>query len=131
MLLQPLVENAILHGLAGLDRPGEVRISGRVEDAADPALLLEVRDNGRGMAPELVRAALAAPPARHHGLSPMGLYNVERRVKLNHGPAFGLQVESEPEARGVASFTVVRLRLPVLTEPPRQEPGDGAGADRR
>ncbi len=51
MLLQPIVENSILHGLQGLDRRGEIVIAGREETGVDGSdvLVLEVRDNGHGM----------------------------------------------------------------------------------
>lgn len=102
MLLQPLVENSILHGLQGIDRPGEIAISGRVQQAEDggEALILEVRDNGCGMKGD-----------RDHGPSSIGLANVRRRIVLNHGPSFGLAIDSEID-RG----TVARLRLPLIRD---------------
>ena len=112
MLLQPLVENSILHGLQGLDRRGEITIAGRPEGSGDEAeaVLLEVRDNGRGMDEEAVSRALAEPPATHRGMTTIGLHNVNRRITLNHGPGFGLSILS-----GRGEGTVVRLRLPRIT----------------
>ena len=108
MLLQPLVENSILHGLQGLDRRGEIAIAGREEPSPDGGVVcLEVRDNGRGMSPAAVSAALGEAPVEHRGMTTIGLHNVNRRILLNHGSRFGLSVESEPGAH-----TIVRLRLP-------------------
>lgn len=111
MLLQPLVENSILHGLQGLGRRGEITISGREERGGDgtDAVILEVRDNGHGMSAEAVAAALAEPPRTHQGMTTIGLHNVNRRVVLNHGPGFGLEVQSQPGA-----WTIARLRLPRI-----------------
>jgi two-component system sensor histidine kinase YesM len=111
MLLQPLVENSILHGLQGLDRRGRIGIAGREEKDPDMAdvIVLEVRDNGRGISEESAAAALSRAPERHRGMTTIGLYNVNRRILLNHGNGFGLDVTSEP---GV--FTSVRLRLPRI-----------------
>jgi two-component system sensor histidine kinase YesM len=112
MLLQPLVENSILHGLQGLDRRGRIVISGneeRIPEMTD-VVVLEVRDNGHGMSEATAAAALNGAPQRHGGMTTIGLYNVHRRVVLNHGNGFGLVVTSEP---GV--FTSVKLRLPRIS----------------
>jgi two-component system sensor histidine kinase YesM len=111
MLLQPLVENAILHGLQGLDRRGEIAIRGSLESAAGGAetLLLEVRDNGKGAAPERIAQALAGAPEHHHGLTSIGLANIKRRITLNHGKGFDLELRSE-DGRGTAAL----LRLPAI-----------------
>jgi two-component system sensor histidine kinase YesM len=111
MLLQPLVENSILHGLQGLDRRGRIVISGSEEKDPDgtDVIVLEVRDNGHGISDEAAAAALRSAPESHRGMTTIGLYNVNRRVVLNHGNGFGLDVKSE---RGV--FTSVKLRLPRI-----------------
>ena len=72
-------------------------------------IVLEVRDNGRGISGETAAAALGGAPQRHRGMTTIGLYNVNRRVLLNHGNGFGLEVTSQP---GV--FTSIRLRLPRI-----------------
>ena len=112
MLLQPLVENSILHGLQGLDRRGEIAISGREEHDGRDALVLEVKDNGHGMSAGVIAEALAQAPGTsgtHRGMTTIGLYNVNRRVLLNHGEAFGLEMSS-----AVGAGTVARLRLPLI-----------------
>jgi two-component system sensor histidine kinase YesM len=112
MLLQPLVENAIIHGLHGLERRGEITIrASHAPGGARDAIVLEVRDNGSGAAPEVFAAALAEPSGHHRGMTSIGLANVHRRIVLNHGDGFGLELASTP-----GSGTVALLRLPVIRE---------------
>ena len=113
LTLQPLVENAVYHGTKQKRGKGAIRVRGFVERER---LILEVADNGAGMAAatlQRVRAALAAggasaPPGSGSGL---GLVNVQRRLQLHFGPAYGLAIQSEP-GRG----TVVRVSLPWRPE---------------
>lgn len=108
MLLQPLVENAILHGLAGLNRPGRIDLRARIEGER---LVFEVEDNGRGMAtsPEPMPSAGTATPDR---LGRIGLDNVTRRLELTFGAAGNLEIETKAD-----QFTRVRLTLPFLRRP--------------
>jgi two-component system sensor histidine kinase YesM len=128
MILQPIVENGILHGISGCGRRGALVLQARFEDAPDLGsaplsepelvalpgrrLVLEVRDNGVGMDGERI-ASLFESPHDPHGdvgsLHRIGLANVRQRIRLNFGDPFGLSVESEP---GV--FTLVRFHLPVI-----------------
>jgi two-component system sensor histidine kinase YesM len=120
LILQPIVENAILHGFAGAGRRGTILVSSRLEQvpgapapalpeagalaAAGRALVIEIRDDGVGMDPAL---AFAAAEGDRSGLHHIGLANVQRRIRLNFGEPFGLSVQSE---RG--RFTLVRFLLP-------------------
>lgn len=113
MMLQPLVENAILHGLQGLKRRGEIAIRGRIEGGSDTprVVALDVSDNGRGMDAERRSDALGGPGGGRRGVTAVGLANIRRRIALRQGDGCGIQVESTPD-RG----TVVRLRLPLIGE---------------
>ena len=130
MILQPIVENSILHGFGGgaggavtKGRRGTIRIAARYEAraVAEPTspepwavaiagrvLVVEVTDDGAGMSPERAAESVSCAPARG-GLSRIGLSNVQRRIQLNFGAPYGLTVESEP-----GSFTRVRFVLPAL-----------------
>lgn len=106
LMLQPLVENAILHGLKPLrQRRGLLRI--RVTRTAH-LLLLEVRDNGVGMEPDQL-AGLLSPPMDGEG--GFGMYNVNERIRLAYGPAFGLRCESEP-----GQGTCILITIPEGTD---------------
>ncbi len=124
MCLQPLVENAVFHGLETREGKGRLRIEGRIEEAPGegppgsgriPTLTLRILDDGVGIEPErlaALQAQLAAetPPDGIMKPNPgtVGLMNVHSRVRLMYGAGYGLWVESEP-GRG----SVVTLRLPV------------------
>lgn len=110
MLLQPLVENAILHGLRGRPAGGTIAVSAAAE--GESHLRLEVRDDGVGMDSEKLGALFAAPRENAGGLNRIGLYNVRRRVVLSYGPPCDVRVESFPGAG-----TVVTVLLPLLPGP--------------
>lgn len=101
LCLQPLVENAVRHGLEG--RPGGGRISVIARDSGAEALI-SVEDDGAGMAPERVSAILAGRPSGSDGI---GLANVDERMRTMFGNAYGIVVETEREAG-----TKVNLRIP-------------------
>jgi two-component system sensor histidine kinase YesM len=106
MILQPLVENSILHGFHGLPRPGTIVVSATVREGA---LIISVRDNGNGMSTENLTGIFNdAGKGRHTGLSRIGIFNVNRRIILSYGNAYGLEVASYP-----GEGTVVTLKLPV------------------
>jgi sensor histidine kinase YesM len=115
MGLQPLVENAVLHGFAGLAHQGLLTIRSSFEDEGE-TLVLEVIDNGVGMAPARADGLLAAPPPTVPGqgeegqesFNKIGIRNVHDRIHLNFGPPFGLRVESR-----LGEGTVVRMTVPA------------------
>jgi two-component system LytT family sensor kinase len=96
--LQPLVENAVRHGLEGAVGDVTIEIQGR-DLGADA--LVSVRDDGAGMSDEQARAALAGAGGG------IGLKNVHRRLESSFGPGYGLAIESEP-----GEGTEVRLTAP-------------------
>jgi two-component system, sensor histidine kinase YesM len=106
MLLQPILENAILHGVRGLERKGELRIKGwRQADR----LYLEVADNGVGIAPETLSSIWDKKAHFHKGLHCIGICNVHERIRLNYGNEYGLTIHSE-----IDQGTTVTLVLPVI-----------------
>ncbi|MBB6692446.1 sensor histidine kinase [Cohnella xylanilytica] len=103
VILQPLVENAIYHGMRNKAETGEIVVSGRL---AGSLLELTVADDGAGMTPEQVRTILSERKASESGTG-MGVLNVHRRIQLFYGPQYGLEYRSERE-----EGTVVTLRVP-------------------
>lgn len=108
LMLQPLVENAILHGIGPSGKGGIVLI--RVyEEHRD--LRIEVTDNGRGMTQEQMDALLGEPgkedaPSR---FSSMGVRNAHERIVRMFGEPYGLSLHSEP-----GLYTKVEIRFPKI-----------------
>jgi two-component system sensor histidine kinase YesM len=135
MILQPIVENCILHGLAEAPARGRIGIAARVEADALPAaappeagvivvpgrrLVIEVRDDGAGM-DEARLASVMEDEARSGGLYRIGVANVRRRIALNFGEPYGLSMESSPGAG-----TLVRFILPFMKRVEETEGEDRA-----
>ncbi|MCS7235250.1 MAG: histidine kinase [Armatimonadota bacterium] len=108
--LQPIVENAVRHGIAPKNGPGTVEIRARV-DLLTLRVHVVVRDDGVGMPPERVAELLAPKGAngdRRAGRRGVGLANVAERLRRLYGDAYGLQIDSAP-----GKGTTVHLRLPM------------------
>lgn len=108
MTLQPIVENAVQHGLRPLGG-GQISISAACTDSQ---LLLTVMDNGCGMNAEQLeqlRNQLNSdklPEVKEDGLRSIGTKNVHDRIRLACGPEYGLEIESQ---EGVGTAVVIRL----------------------
>ena len=100
LCVQPLVENAVRHGLEGKAGPGQVTIVAR--DQGSEAVI-SVEDDGIGIDPDAVRRTLAGDP---DGDS-VGLGNVDERLRQVYGDEYGLVVETAPGAG-----TKVSMRVP-------------------
>ncbi|WP_211093677.1 cache domain-containing sensor histidine kinase [Cohnella fermenti] len=97
LILQPLVENAIYHGIKMKKGKGHIRIE---SEARDGKLVLSVIDNGLGMKPEqleIIRQGVihVGNPEHKDGF---GLFNVNERIRLTYGISYGIEVHSEYEA---------------------------------
>ncbi|MFR3907297.1 MAG: sensor histidine kinase [Christensenellales bacterium] len=90
-MLQPLVENAILHGLADRDN-GSIVLS--VSEQPGSLLRIAVSDDGSGIPDEVIRRFAQDGPAREGRL---GLYNVNLILKKYYGTDFGLHLRNNPE----------------------------------
>ena len=103
MILQPIVENAILHGLEGV--PDSVIRVDAVQAGED--LLITVTVNGHGLPPDMIGQPCRRASAHtgHH----LGLYNVDTILKKNYGEAYGLYLDNNPAGSGAR----VRARLPL------------------
>jgi two-component system LytT family sensor kinase len=104
LTLQPLVENAVQHGVERAEAGGSVQVSG---EAQGEDCVIAVEDDGPGMAAERARDVLAG---RSDGS--LGLVNVDRRLRAVFGAGYGLVIETAP---GAGTRVVVRL--------PRFHPG--------
>jgi two-component system sensor histidine kinase YesM len=111
LTLQPLVENAIYHGIKNVRRKGFIAVNGRVESGD---IVLSVSDSGIGMGSEQVEAlrrSLDAHGSSEEGRTGYGLKNVHERLTLFFGSGYGLSFQSE-KTRG----TTVSVRIPRMNE---------------
>jgi len=109
MLLQPLVENSIKHGLASKIEGGSIYLRSRLNDSR---LVIEIEDDGVGMG-----AANFLERPSGLGGSGIGMANVAERLKVLYGDTAKMTIDS-PEGKG----TLVRIRLPVLLPTPGMIP---------
>lgn len=109
LIVQPILENAIYHGMASAEDDGLISVHA-MRQGGD--LLIEVSDNGVGMRPEVAESLLDADrPAIHTRGSGIGVRNVHQRIRLTFGKEYGLTIWSEPD-----EGTRVTIRLPALDE---------------
>ncbi len=105
MILQPLIENAVEHGIKGMTEPGHIWVSGKQQDGR---VILTVADDGRGMTAEQLQTLTQRLNSREiRENENIGLSNVNQRVKLILGEKYGLTVSSN-EMGGIT----VTLSLP-------------------
>ena len=104
LTLQPLVENAIFHGIEPTGEDGTITVTGR-EEGSD--LVLCVTDDGAGIPPDILPTLLSEErPRSHASLNGIGVCNVHKRLQMLYGDAYGLTIESEP---GVGTCVTVRV----------------------
>ncbi|WP_195282814.1 sensor histidine kinase [Harryflintia acetispora] len=110
LIVQPILENAIYHGMAAADGDGLITVHAYREGED---LLIDVSDNGLGMLPEMAGQLLdGSKPVPNRGRgSGIGVRNVHSRIRLTFGERYGLVIMSEPDMG-----TTVRIRQPALDE---------------
>ena len=121
LTLQPLVENAIFNGIEPNGKHGTILIRAYEEEGC---LLIQVRDDGRGIPKEKLASILDnTEKVKGNTMSGIGLPNVERRIKLNYGEQYGLTIESEE-----GKYTEITVKIPLEYD---TIVGRGDGADEK
>lgn len=113
LTLQPLIENALFHGIYNCGRRGKILAEIQRDENS---VQIVITDNGRGMD---VKESLTEDRAKKSdGVSKIGIRNVNERIKLYYGESFGLSFESEE-----GKYTKVCLRIPyqIYTERERED----------
>jgi len=100
LILQPLVENAVVHGLAGHDGPVQISVTAEIEAAT-----------------LVVRVTNKVSPSRVVNRAGIGLNNVRERLQVQFGARAGLETSLEPSTGWVAE-----VRMPALPDPPAARP---------
>ena len=111
LTLQPLVENALYHGIKNKRGMGRIRVSGHMDSGY---LVFLVTDNGMGMTPERLAEVQREMNSEHldernADPSGFGLYNVVQRIKLNYGPQYGIWLSST-----YGEGTETRVEIPAI-----------------
>ena len=108
LLIQPIIENAVSHGLEDTGKEGHVIL--KIFRSKDDLLIADVFDNGIGMSPEKLKDVIdhldIPQPESDHGV---GLYNINNRVHLFYGKSYGLSLHSRP-----GFGTLITLTIPLL-----------------
>ncbi len=111
LTLQPLVENAVVHGIKSV-REGRISIHAGVER---DRVVIAVRDTGRGIEPERLKELLQRPVSSQTG-SGLALHNVHQRLQGLYGQGAGLHIVSTP-----GKGTTVTITLPLNTQKEKEE----------
>ena len=106
LLIQPLVENAIYHGIKNIEGPGLIRIIGQREG---DAMIISICDNGVGMEAAQLEA-LAAGLIEPRQSSGVGVRNVQDRIRLYFGTEYGVRYEST-----LGAGTTATIRIPIIS----------------
>ena len=104
-ILQPLVENAVLHGFDGNDICATVKIDIHLQENE---LLLCVTDDGKGMSRERIEEILTVGHSSEKSLNKIGIYNVNQRIKLLYGQKYAIKIDSME-----GCYTKVTIRIPA------------------
>lgn len=113
LVLQPLVENALYHGLSYCTKGNEIRIIGRADEHN---IYLQVWDNGCGIKPEVLEKLNASlleeasfTELGHRNKQSIGLKNIHTRIQLYYGKGYGLTITSKEGA-----WTNIQIQVPIL-----------------
>ncbi len=108
--LQPIVENAMFHGIEAKGGSGEIKISIFTNLWLEqPGIAIEVTDNGIGMTPELIEQVLSGntQEVQHDFFRKIGIHNVNKRIQFYFGEHYGISIQSE-----IGKFTTMHIQLP-------------------
>lgn len=113
LILQPLVENAIFHGISEMEGEGKITITA---EAFRNRIIISVEDNGEGMTQEQIdRMWSSDHPFRSSMNNSIGLANVRSRIRFVYGPSSGIEVQSALGKGTRVSIVIVREEEPYET----------------
>lgn len=108
--IQPIIENAIFHGIEPKGEEGRIDI---ILERENNAILIHVADDGVGMNPEQIEAVLSGKQEIEHkrGLNGIGIRNIRDRIQMTYGKEYGLFIDSVP-----GEYTKVTIKIPYEKE---------------
>jgi two-component system sensor histidine kinase YesM len=104
-LLQPILENAIIHGIGPKKGPGVIQVKGF---SFAERMIFTITDDGIGMTQEMIARVLSEENVSGNHFCAIGIKNVQERIRLYFGNDYGLRIESCPNL-----FTTVEVSLPL------------------
>jgi two-component system, sensor histidine kinase YesM len=111
LLLQPIVENAIVHGLKDMENSGQIIIT--IKEEEKEFLLINISDNGIGMTEEEMQELNISIYKRNRATTRIGFYNINQRIKLCYGQAYGMNIQSR---KNEGTFVLLKLPLRNILE---------------
>lgn len=106
LILQPLIENSIFHGIAHKESNGLIVVQSSVQENI---LVIEVSDDGVGMSDKVIESIMNGGQINSHkAFKSIGLANVNRRLVMNYGEEYGLKIVSE-----IGCGTNIQLSFPI------------------
>jgi len=104
LMLQPIIENAIIHGISQCEEKGLITIKGYIKDKD---IIFKIIDNGKGIDPDKIKDLFV--DNKNENKRKVGIYNVNKRIVLNFGDEYGINVVSE-----LKKYTEVTVRVPLI-----------------
>lgn len=114
LILQPVIENAIYHGIGHIQEKGEIKITVVIQENK---IIYRISDNGYGIKPEVLKSILSQEPKSAHS-NGVGLKNVNERIKLCYGSEYGIDIESELD---VGTTVIISIPLDDIVDGGRYE----------
>ncbi len=111
--LQPIIENALFHGIEPKGAAGRIIVSAEAEEiAGEKGLMIRVTDNGIGMSEEMIEKVLREDTDSHNKTEffrHVGISNVNKRIQYDFGSEYGITITSRQ-----GEFTTMTIRLPYV-----------------
>jgi two-component system sensor histidine kinase YesM len=104
LVLQPIIENCIVHGFEGIDSGGVIHVSGK---KVDKTIVFEVKDNGKGMSKETCEKIRVKMNSTILGIGDsIGMRNVNQRIKIYFGEPYGVTIKSQTNGGTTVSLSI-------------------------
>ena len=101
---QPILENAIFHGIVSKGTFGKIILSVR---QIQNDIQVQIYDNGKGMTKEQIQTLLYTAQPEKQAMNQVGVRNIHQRLQLEYGPDYGISIKSVPE-----KYTLVTIKYP-------------------
>ena len=106
-ILQPIVENAVFHGVQPQNEDGEIIISGMHEE---DKIEIMIHDNGVGFSKERLKEVMSEEYINKKGAEHIGVINVHNRIRSYYGEKYGIKIESEPD-EGTTVYIIIPAEM--------------------